>query len=135
MKLRTKQHFDAAHRLSFHKGKCRSLHGHRWEVEIEIDVHNQIWDDVIIDFGEIKEIIDKYDHATILCMCDDNYSLIDLLQDESNKVLTLDGEPTAENLALEIHADVCMKLKDRYSNVIDNVNIKVWESPGNGVEL
>ena len=42
--LRVKDHFDAAHFLPWHEGKCKNLHGHRWEVE------------VIIQTGELDEM-------------------------------------------------------------------------------
>lgn len=133
MILSTRHHFDAAHRLTFHKGKCRNLHGHRWEVEVQIDIHNQIWEDMIIDFKEIKDIIDKYDHATLLFNNDDNVGIIEALADEACNIHALDCEPTAENLALEIYNDVVRALRNRYENL--GVKVKLWESPGNGVEV
>ena len=77
MKLQLKHSFDAAHRLEFHQGKCFNLHGHRWEVLIEIE--SNIENDMIFDFGDLKKVINEFDHSTILKACDENKELIDIL--------------------------------------------------------
>ena len=34
--LKTEASFDAAHFLWKYEGKCRNIHGHRWNVAVEI---------------------------------------------------------------------------------------------------
>jgi len=68
--------FDAAHRLPLHKGKCKALHGHTYEVVLEFaaeDVDQKMAPTcgMVLDYGDIKTgpiaMIMKYmDHATIL---------------------------------------------------------------------
>jgi len=98
--LSTESHFDAAHRLSNYDGKCKRLHGHRWVVKIGIKGnHLNDWG-AVIDFGDIKkllnETLDKFDHRTILDKNDQEN--LDLNLPEEG-VVWLDGNPTAENIS------------------------------------
>lgn len=61
--------FEASHKLPDKEiyGKCSSLHGHRYELEIEVEgeLKDSGW---ICNFSEIKEIvnktiIEKFDHT------------------------------------------------------------------------
>ncbi len=59
--------FDAAHKIPWHKGKCKNLHGHTYI--LEVCVSSDILDSeyFVVDFGIIKDIvneiiIDKCDH-------------------------------------------------------------------------
>ena len=126
MKLTLKHHFDAAHRLEFHRGLCRNLHGHRWEVLIEIEQKKV--EDMIIDFGDLKEIINQYDHSCLLKDCDDNRYLIQVLEVVGMKMITLDSSPTAENLIKKIYEDIEKKLLLKAK-----IKITLWESPGAGI--
>ncbi|MBV9484829.1 MAG: 6-carboxytetrahydropterin synthase QueD [Frankiaceae bacterium] len=77
--------FEAAHKLSWHTGKCARLHGHSYRVDVKVsgplDQRG-----VVLDFAEVDEVVERevvarYDHTFL------NDSV---------------GNPTAENLALEI---------------------------------
>ena len=53
-------HFDAAHRLPKHQGKCNNLHGHRWFLDVELTGKIRKKGPskgMILDFGDLKEII------------------------------------------------------------------------------
>lgn len=65
--------FEAAHHLPLHKGKCRRLHGHTYNMEVEVwrDMDREKRDPsetgMVMDFGDLKEvvnklIIEKFDH-------------------------------------------------------------------------
>lgn len=127
MILNLKHSFDAAHRLEFHEGKCRNLHGHRWEVEVEIEA-TPMEKDMLIDFGEIKREINYFDHSCILKECPENEELINLLNKMDLHVITLENSPTAENLSKEIHENIQLRLR---KNKIYNfkLKVKVYESP------
>ncbi len=34
--LKTRHDFDSSHFLANYDGKCANIHGHRWEVEVEV---------------------------------------------------------------------------------------------------
>lgn len=102
-------HFDAAHFLPLHRGKCANLHGHRWFLDLELEgpINKE---GMVIDFGllspYIEGILSKLDHNE------------------------LNGEianPTAEN--------ICFYLAERISSqwptnfpYLHLTLIKVWET-------
>ena len=57
--LKTEASFDAAHFLWKYEGKCRNIHGHRWNVAVEIK--SQVLKQegqtrgMIVDFGDLKK--------------------------------------------------------------------------------
>ncbi len=131
MKLRYKNHFDAAHRLEFHTGFCRNLHGHRWQVEIEIISFGV--EDMIVDFGDLKKIINEFDHATILKDCEENKKLIEVLQEMNSKLVLLKYSPTAENLSEEIYFRIFNEI-ELAKDIIDKLKVIVEESPNASIE-
>ena len=89
--------FEAAHYLPNHPGACSRLHGHRWELEVEISIANEtdliesdLKDGMVIDYSDLKErmekfIISKYDHQYL---------------NELNEPFS--DNPTSERIALHI---------------------------------
>lgn len=98
--------FETAHRLPHLPGKCESLHGHSWWVDVtvagEVD-----GDGVLVEFGSFKaalrDWIDSHlDHGVML---GENDALAPLLAEHGTKVFTVAGWPTVECVA-EMLADV-----------------------------
>lgn len=58
--------FAAAHRLENFKGKCESLHGHNWKVEVFLGGKDLDETGLLMDFGEVKartkEVLEEIDH-------------------------------------------------------------------------
>ncbi len=51
--------FDAAHHLHLYEGKCKSLHGHTYQLSITISgFTNHIG--IVIDFADLKQIYKKH---------------------------------------------------------------------------
>ncbi len=72
--------FDAAHYLPNHPGKCKNTHGHTYRLQVGFKGPIDLRTGVVIDFGEIKEIIksgiiDLLDHC-YLNLINDDYELI-----------------------------------------------------------
>jgi len=107
LNLIIKQHFDAAHFLEDYKGACANLHGHRWIVEVHLEVDDN--EDLTIDFKEAKKIINKIlpDHQCL------------------NNVYNFN--PTAENLAKH--------LKKMISKELPVKQLIVWETPDCGAMI
>jgi len=106
LKLHTQAHFDAAHYLRGYEGNCRNVHGHRWEVKLQItgvklDKCGMLW-----DFKNLKQVLQKYDHQL----------LNDLVE---FKILN----PTAENITKTILEE----LKNKNPGL--EFSIRVYESP------
>jgi 6-pyruvoyltetrahydropterin/6-carboxytetrahydropterin synthase len=58
--------FAAAHHLRNFRGKCESLHGHNWKVEVVITGRELDESGVVLDFAELKaaakEVLIELDH-------------------------------------------------------------------------
>ncbi len=65
-KIKVISYFSAAHLLRDYKGKCESLHGHNWKVEIVVSGEKLNSSGMIIDFGQLKKmtnnVLSKLDH-------------------------------------------------------------------------
>ncbi len=66
---------DAGHRLVDHEGKCKNVHGHRYDFHVHL--HSWELDKLgrIIDFGEVKRKLGgwleaNWDHGMLLCESD-----------------------------------------------------------------
>lgn len=101
-KLRVRDKFSAAHYLGEYQGKCEKLHGHTFQVEVEITVRELDRTGLGIDFTEIKKRLAQIlpDHALL------------------NEVYEFN--PSAENLAREIF----YQMKKYYPVTA----VTVWES-------
>lgn len=63
MRLDLERTFEACHFIPNHKGACANLHGHSYRVLVSIEGAHDTKDGIFIDFGDIKQLIDKFDHA------------------------------------------------------------------------
>ncbi len=105
----TKLSFSAAHNLPNYNGKCENLHGHNWDVEVQVS-SEKLENGMVIDFKilkkYLKEILSTLDHTYI-----------------NEKI----ENPTAENIAKYIYENLREKLPPKFN--IDY--IKVWETRNN----
>lgn len=117
----------AAHRLTNHKGKCRSLHGHNYIISLHIRSETDD-PDMVVDFAYAKEhhgaqLDAWFDHKTILWRLDPlREQLVNLLG--PTNVHVMENPPTAENMAKYILG---------YMINIENTvlfKVKVEETPG-----
>lgn len=95
-----KHWFEAAHRLPHIPGKCVSLHGHSWHVEISAEAPG-LQDGMVLDFGSFKRAVRDWidlhlDHGTMLGPED---PLLPILAEHHCKTYTVPGWPTVENVA------------------------------------
>lgn len=111
--------FDCAHRLYKYEGACGKLHGHTYKVQASwsSDKH---WDDfgMIRDFkecsDELNHVIAIFDHSVVL-QKDDPF--VSTLISWEQKVVTMDNQPTAENMAQYI------------KDALNCEEVKLWETP------
>lgn len=95
--------FSYGHRLRFHSGLCKNLHGHNAILRITLGETSMNKDDMVIDFSvvknKVKEWLDKnWEHAMIVAKEDTELGEL-LIQLPNQKIFILDNEPTAENMA------------------------------------
>ena len=94
-------HFCYGHRLLHYEGKCRYLHGHNGQVEIELSSERLDARGMVRDFNEIKEKIQAWidrelDHKMLLNRRD---PVLPVLQRLREPVMVMDKNPTAEAIA------------------------------------
>ncbi|MDD1674058.1 MAG: 6-pyruvoyl tetrahydropterin synthase family protein, partial [Methanomicrobiales archaeon] len=94
--------FDASHRLLTYTGKCASLHGHRWKVEVWIEGEVNERTGILMDYNVVKQVIERFDHQVILNTSDPMVTCLTRYQD----VITTPGDPTSELLAKMIADDL-----------------------------
>jgi 6-pyruvoyltetrahydropterin/6-carboxytetrahydropterin synthase len=103
--------FEAAHRLPWHPGRCRDLHGHGYRLEVTVEgpvAHNGM----VIDFADLREVVERevvgrYDHRY----------LNDLMEN-----------PTAEMVAQEI-----WKVLEAADLAVSR--LRLWETADSMVEI
>lgn len=136
MKYITVEHeTDTAHRLTFHKGKCKSVHGHRYKFVVSIEVK-----DDFVDFYTLKSYIRQkldhfFDHAIILHDSLLNAPLGSLLINEGNKVNFMPNEPTVENM-VDFVWDMLTKPEEHEGEIVNGFmsnlcQLTIYETPTN----
>jgi len=64
--LKVVESFAAAHSLRNFRGKCESLHGHNWKLEVLVRASDLNEIGLVLDFKEIKnavkEVLEELDH-------------------------------------------------------------------------
>lgn len=68
-----RHNFETAHRLPHLPGKCTSLHGHSWWVQVTVAAHHRDLGEAgtVVEFGALKQALRGWvdanlDHATML---------------------------------------------------------------------
>ncbi len=107
-----KDEFSAAHNLRGYKGKCESLHGHNWQVEVVVCSKKLDKIGMAMDFKRLKEIV---------------YDAIENLDHKYLNEISYFRKvnPTSENIAKYIF-DKINPLLNKQSVFLKSVS--VWES-------
>ena len=100
--LKVRDRFSAAHFLREYQGKCEKIHGHTFQVEVEVDVSDLDAAGLGIDFAVLKA------------------GLAEILPDHTLLNDVYPFNPSAENLARRFYED----LKPRFPVRA----VTVWES-------
>jgi len=102
---------STAHRLMHYGGACNNVHGHNmeWNVTLTVRVPDEDHQ-MALDFKDVSDQLDVFDHAIILNEDDPLAEHAELLGD----VITVEGDPTCENIG-QMVADRYM---DRFENVM-----------------
>lgn len=119
-KVHLEREIAVSHQLKKHEGKCQNLHGHNFQIEVDVWSKYLIPDGssegMVIDFGDIKQVIDFIDHQHLnSCFSDSKMQI----------------QPTAERLAEYI----AKKIKETQQNIVfEKIVVKVQEARGQWVE-
>lgn len=134
-KVAKKIFFCAGHRLMNHPGRCRNVHGHNYEVDIEISSNKLLQREqgFVVDFSELNPIkvwIDAaWDHGFLVQRND--VSLVKMLEDLDSKMYVMDDPPSAENMARVLVEIVAAHITNSWdhSQLIDEIKVSVKETP------
>ncbi|MCK9281965.1 MAG: 6-carboxytetrahydropterin synthase [Melioribacteraceae bacterium] len=91
--------WEMGHRLPFHEGKCKNLHGHSYKMMVELDGEPDN-NGMVLDYYDVKSIInplvEELDHACLVFEGDSE--LQELLKKLDSRMVIVDFHSTAENL-------------------------------------
>ncbi len=112
--LKLDMDFDAAHHLPTYPGDCSRTHGHCWRVIVSIVGDTLNDQHMIMDFKEIKRLVNQLDHQDI------------------NDFIPY---PTAENIAAFIFNEIDKHLEAR-EGIHPTINyVTVFESKGASITV
>jgi len=135
MKISKQYRWEMGHRLPFHKGLCKNIHGHSYTMFVEITGRLDK-NGMIIDFFDlnkiVKPIIEKYDHA-FLCWKGDKKVLNFLTKNKMKKVV-VDYHSTVENICSDFLDNLTNKLLDIKNHKFEELTVKIYESPNSYAE-
>lgn len=104
-------HFDSAHRLEWHQGRCKNLHGHTYRLAVwvggDLDVRGVIMDFEDLDAVVKRAVISRLDHTYL------------------NEIIE---NPTAERTAM-------WALERLLAEGLSITEIQLWETPRSAVSL
>ncbi|MFP4448740.1 MAG: 6-pyruvoyl trahydropterin synthase family protein [Bacteroidota bacterium] len=132
--------FEIAHALWNYNGNCKNLHGHSYRLfvtvsGIPIQDENNPKNGMVIDFGDLKEIVNQevvkpLDHAVILntkAISNINLGQIEQLFD---KKYIVNFQPTCENLVV----DFAEKISKRLPEDVKLFSLKLHETASSFAE-
>lgn len=126
--------WQMSHRLPFHNGVCKNIHGHsyqmRVEIEGEIDSNGMIMDYYEMD-TILAPLISKLDHS--FCVDDDDTIMLNFLKKNNFKYYVIPTTTTAENLAQHILDNVKPEFQ-KFKN-LNKIKIRVNETDDVFAEL
>ena len=126
--------FHTGHRQIGYPGKCRFVHGHTWKGTIVVATEEFPRDDIdmSLDFGDLKNILRKFDHKMIVTEGDRTF--VDPAIFEPEGVVVIKGKgPSVENVALYIWDKVVDHIRDKFPGhgVAYTVEVLIQETENN----
>jgi 6-pyruvoyltetrahydropterin/6-carboxytetrahydropterin synthase len=104
--------FSAAHQLRGYKGKCESMHGHNWRVQVTVSSEKLNDIGLALDFHELKdmtvEVTASLDHAFL----NDVFPFTEI-------------NPSSENIAKWIHESLKKRVESEQCSM---TSVTVWEN-------
>lgn len=128
--------FDMAHALHGYDGPCKNIHGHTYTLSVTIKgkVRQDDTDPengMVLDFSYLKKVVkemilDVFDHALVLNgRVDSAKGLLQQLQQQYQKVILLQEQPTCENLMRHF----LYLLQPFFTDHLNLVYLKLVETP------
>ncbi|MCK6615145.1 MAG: 6-carboxytetrahydropterin synthase [Ignavibacteriaceae bacterium] len=126
MKITKEYHWEMGHRLPFHPGPCKNLHGHSYKAYITLEGTPDA-NGILIDFYDIDRVmqplLNRLDHAFILA--DSDTEVIQFFKKLNSKHEVVPFHSTAENLALYFIEEI---RKSGLPSNIKGVGVSIYET-------
>jgi 6-pyruvoyltetrahydropterin/6-carboxytetrahydropterin synthase len=114
-KITVHARFHTGHRQLGYPGKCRFVHGHTWRGTIVVAAEEFPRDeiDMSLDFGDLKDILRKFDHKMIVTEGD--AAFLDPKLFEPEGVVLIKGRgPSVENVAIHVLEGVIAHIREKF---------------------
>lgn len=132
MKIAKEFNWEMGHRLKFHEGKCKNLHGHSYKCMIELNGKPDS-NGMVLDYFDMKTIIqpiiDELDHSFMVM--DTDIEIIEFLDKINSRKVVVNFESTAENLCTYLLQQI---KKEKLPSNIKSVKIRVMETDNSYAE-
>jgi 6-pyruvoyltetrahydropterin/6-carboxytetrahydropterin synthase len=119
--------WEMSHRLTFHDGLCKNIHGHSYKVRVELTGELDE-NSMVLDYYDLHQIIspitEKLDHS-FLCDKDDDL-MLNFLKENNFRYVVMEKHTTAENM-LEYFFDNTTDKFKKYDN-IHKLKIRIYET-------
>jgi 6-pyruvoyltetrahydropterin/6-carboxytetrahydropterin synthase len=132
MKIAKEFHWEMGHRLPFHSGKCKNMHGHSYKCMVEL-TGDPDSNGMVVDYFDMKKvigpIIENLDHSFMVCKNDKE--VIEALDKLNSQKVIVEFETTAENICLYLLEQI------RSANLpknIHSVKVRVLETENSYAE-
>ena len=126
--------FETGHAIYGYDGLCKNVHGHSFKLDVTIIGQpitdpDHVKNGMVIDFGDLKtivnqEIVDPFDHATVLNVNSPHKEIADEMESRGHKILRVSYQPTCEMMII----DFALKLKDKLPNHLKLYSLKLRET-------
>ena len=101
MKIAKEFSWEMGHRLPFHTGKCKNLHGHSYKCMVEL-TGDPDKNGMVMDYYDLKKVVepilDELDHSFMVYKND--FEMIDALEKLNSRKVVVEFETTAENICI-----------------------------------
>jgi len=119
--------FPMGHRLSKHKGRCQFIHGHNFKIIVGLMTKDLNENDMVMDFGDLKEIVQKYidmycDHVLAVNKNDQLVSEKISEMIPGSRIIQYENDPTAEVIAKTIFYHIDQEINSE-KVIVDYVTV------------
>jgi 6-pyruvoyltetrahydropterin/6-carboxytetrahydropterin synthase len=114
--------FETGHALYGYDGLCKNVHGHSYKLNVTLigtprEEPGHVKNGMLIDFSDLKkivkrEIVEVFDHATVLNVSTPHKRLADEMEATGHKIVRVNYQPTCELLLVDFAEKIKNLLPD-----------------------
>lgn len=131
--------FEAAHLLQDYDGRCGSLHGHSYKLEVTVSCPESVRKrnpfNFVMDFKKLDKILDEYvpDHCFMTNVSNGvgtaDYAIADIVESYNMRIFKMDVPPSAENMVKVFATELQMLISAEFEGLDYTVDeVLLWET-------